>query len=70
MRGATRSNDLARRCDEMTTAFRFANVNGQAHQPLSVRRARASPTPALASSCPTEPTHSTLSSMELPDAQR
>jgi hypothetical protein len=27
MRGATRSNDLARRCDEMTTAFRFANVS-------------------------------------------
>ena len=29
--GATRSNDLARRCDEMTTAFRFANASGQVH---------------------------------------
>ena len=58
MRGATRSNDLARRCDEMTTAFRFANISGHVHHALSVRKGRASPPAALASSCPTEPIHS------------
>jgi hypothetical protein len=41
--GATRSNDLARRCDEMTTAFRFANVSGRVHHALSAREARANP---------------------------
>ena len=43
MRGATRSNDLARRCDEMTTAYRFANVSGRVHHALSAREARANP---------------------------
>ena len=41
--GATRSNDLARRCDEMTTAYRFANVSGRVHHALSAREARANP---------------------------
>jgi hypothetical protein len=41
--GAPRSNDLARRCDEMTTAFRFANVSGRVHHALSAREARANP---------------------------
>jgi hypothetical protein len=54
MRGATRSNNLARGCDEMTTTFRFANVQ-HVHHALSVKGARASATLALASSCPTEP---------------
>jgi hypothetical protein len=41
--GATRSNDLARCCDEMTTAYRFANVSGRVHHALSAREARANP---------------------------